>query len=136
MLRPPGSRLTHSAGMGDEWPRVEAARHGGADVSRAGTAIMEASERIPWVRPIFDPDTWTMSPGHLDRLLAADPSIRLVVPVNVFGVHPDLEALRRAVERRGAALVLDNAHGFGTEDGGARWPRHAPVQAYSFHATK
>src|SRR5205809_2268247 len=56
MLRPPGSRLTHSAGMGDEWPRVEAARHGGADVSRAGTAIMEASERIPWVRPIFDPD--------------------------------------------------------------------------------
>jgi dTDP-4-amino-4,6-dideoxygalactose transaminase len=33
-------------------------------------------------------------------------------------------------------LLLDNAHGFGTEQGGARCPREAPVQAYSFHATK
>src|SRR5207237_4206085 len=41
-----------------------------------------------------------------------------------------------AGDGRGAALVLDSAHGFGTEDGAARCPRAAPVQAYSFHATK
>jgi dTDP-4-amino-4,6-dideoxygalactose transaminase len=76
-----------------------------------------------------------MSPAHVGRLLAADPSIRLVVPVNVFGVQPHLGAIRRAIGSR-TALLLDNAHGFGTEQGGARCPRGAPVQTYSFHATK
>jgi dTDP-4-amino-4,6-dideoxygalactose transaminase len=89
--------------------------------------------------PVFcdvEPDTWTMSPAHLGRLLDADPSIRLVVPVNVFGVQPDLAAIRRTIDSRSAALLLDNAHGFGTEQGGVRCPPEVPVQAYSFHATK
>jgi dTDP-4-amino-4,6-dideoxygalactose transaminase len=89
--------------------------------------------------PVFcdiDPDTWTMSCAHLDRLLAADPSIRLVVPVNVFGVQPDLGAIRRCIAGRGAVLLLDNAHGFGTDEGGSRCPREAPIHTYSFHATK
>lgn len=208
--------------------RVETARHGRSDVVRDGANLMAAPERIPWVRPIFEPDeslladihaalssgrvtndgphqrefergvasylgaesclavssgtsalllaiwaldvrggtavlpsftfgatlnavllagmtpvfcdiepdTWTMSASHLERLLDADPSIRLVVPVNVFGVQPDLGAIRRAIGNRSAALLLDNAHGFGTEHDGHRCPREAPVQAYSFHATK
>src|SRR6185503_6073560 len=89
--------------------------------------------------PVFcdiEPDTWTMSAAHLDRLLATDRSIRLVVPVNVFGVQPDLAAIQRAIGSRNTTLLLDNAHGFGTEQDGARCPREAPVQAYSFHATK
>src|SRR5262245_45152177 len=214
--------------MENEWLRVATARHGRPDVARDGAGVMGPPERIPWVRPILDPDeslladihaalssgrvtndgpnvreferrlaeylgaedcvavssgsaalllamwaldlrggtavlpaftfpatlnaillagmtpffcdiepdTWTMSPAQLDRALAADPSIRLVVPVNVFGVHPDLGAIRRAIGARRASLLLDNAHGFGTEQGGSRCPREAPAQAYSFHATK
>ena len=114
---------------------------------RGGTAVLPSftflatlnAVLLAGMTPVFcdiEPDTWTMSPAHLDRLLAADPAIRLVVPVNVFGVLPDLGALRRAIGSCRAVLLLDNAHGFGTEQGGARCPREAPVQAYSFHATK
>src|SRR5437016_136390 len=114
---------------------------------RGGTAVVPSftffatlnAVALAGMTPVFcdiDPDTWTMSPAHLDRLLAADPSIRLVVPVNVFGVHPELGAIRRAIGTHRAELLLDNAHGFGTGQDGARCPREAPVQAYSFHATK
>jgi dTDP-4-amino-4,6-dideoxygalactose transaminase len=114
---------------------------------RGGTAVLPAftfpatlnAILLAGLTPVFcdiEPDTWTMSAAHLAGLLGADPSIRLVVPVNVFGVLPDLGGLRRAVGGRSVALLLDNAHGFGTEQGGARCPGEAPVQAYSFHATK
>ncbi len=89
--------------------------------------------------PVFcevEPDTWTLDPAHLRELLAADPGIRLVVAVNVFGVPPDLAAIRQAVEGSAATLLLDNAHGVGTEQDGARWAREAAVQTFSFHATK
>jgi dTDP-4-amino-4,6-dideoxygalactose transaminase len=91
------------------------------------------------VAPIFceiEPDTWTLSPTHLARLLAADPTIRLVVPVNVFGVPPDLEAIRDVVEGSNATLVFDNAHGMGTESARGRCAPEPAAQTYSFHATK
>jgi dTDP-4-amino-4,6-dideoxygalactose transaminase len=91
------------------------------------------------VTPLFcevEPDTWTLSPAHLRELLASDPGIRLVVPVNVFGVPPDLPAIRQVMEGSGATLLLDNAHGVGTEQHDARWASEAAVQTFSFHATK
>jgi dTDP-4-amino-4,6-dideoxygalactose transaminase len=114
---------------------------------RGGTAVLPAftfpatlnAILLAGMTPVFcdiEPDTWTMNPVHLTGLLAADPSIRLVVPVNVFGVQPDVGAVRRAIGSRAPVLLLDNAHGFGTEQGGARCPPEVPLQAYSFHATK
>lgn len=91
------------------------------------------------VTPVFcdiEPDTWTLSPTHLGRLLASDPAIRLVVPVNVFGVPPDLPALRRLLSGTPTALLFDNAHGLGTESGGAHCTREPLIQTYSLHATK
>ncbi len=89
--------------------------------------------------PVFcdiEPDTWTLSPTHLSQLLAADPTIRLVVPVNVFGVPPDLTAIRRLLEGTAVTLMLDNAHGVGTEQEGVRCAPEPLLQTYSFHATK
>jgi dTDP-4-amino-4,6-dideoxygalactose transaminase len=89
--------------------------------------------------PVFcdvEPDTWTMSPGHLDRILAQERDVRLVVPVNVFGVPPELAAIRDLAERAGAALLLDNAHGFGTAQRGVRCAPEPVLQTFSFHATK
>jgi dTDP-4-amino-4,6-dideoxygalactose transaminase len=89
--------------------------------------------------PVFcdiEPDTWTLSPAHLRRLLAADRDIRLVVPVNVYGVAPDLRAIRECVAGSRATIMLDNAHGLGTEQYGVRCAPEPAVQTYSFHATK
>lgn len=91
------------------------------------------------VTPIFcdiEPDTWTLSPTHLRRLLAADPTIGLVVPVNVFGVPPDLTAIHEALAGSRAMLVVDNAHGMGSAREGSRDAPEPVVQTYSFHATK
>jgi dTDP-4-amino-4,6-dideoxygalactose transaminase len=91
------------------------------------------------ITPVFcdiEPDTWTLSPAHLARLLGADRDIRLVVGVNVFGVPPDLTSLGRAADAAGAALMLDNAHGMGTRAEGRPCAVEPKVQTYSFHATK
>lgn len=91
------------------------------------------------MEPIFcdiDPDTWTLDPAHLELLLDEHPSVRLVVPVNVFGVPPALPAIDSRLRGHGAKLVLDNAHGMGSEQEGKRYATEPLAQTFSFHATK
>jgi len=91
------------------------------------------------VTPVFcdiEPDTWTLSPTSLRRLVAAEPDIRLVVPVNVFGVPPDMNAILPIVDSIGATLMVDNAHGLGTVQGGVHCVPGPIAQTYSLHATK
>lgn len=89
--------------------------------------------------PLFcdiEPGTFTMAPGHLRELLEKESDVRCVVPVNAFGVPPDLAAIRELCVGTGARLIYDNAHGFGTEVHGSRVAEEAEVQIFSFHATK
>ncbi len=91
------------------------------------------------LEPVFcdiDPGTWTMCPEALRAVLAEHDDVGLVVPVNVYGVPPDLTAITRSARESGAEVLYDNAHGFGTEVGGARLPADSPVSVYSLHATK
>lgn len=81
------------------------------------------------MRPVFcdiDPDSWTLCPRALDKVLNEHKDARVVIPVNVFGVPPDIGevGLRKTV-------VVDNAHGFGSRGAGT-----AAASAYSLHATK
>lgn len=83
------------------------------------------------LRPVFcdiDPDSWTLCPRALESVLGDHPKARVVVPVNVFGVPPDLEAIGRL----GARVVVDDAHGFGSR----RPAGPVTARAYSLHATK
>jgi len=80
--------------------------------------------------------SYTMDCAHLGELIARTSDVRCVLPVNVFGVPPDLRAIRSLCDGVGAAMVYDNAHGFGTEVDGRRVPGEPEVQIFSFHATK
>ena len=80
--------------------------------------------------------SYTMDCAHLGELLATTSDVRCVVPVNVFGVPPNLRAIRAQCDSVGAVMVYDNAHGFGTEAEGRRVPSEPEVQIFSFHATK
>ena len=89
--------------------------------------------------PVFcdiDPTTFTMDPEALAVLLSRRSDIRAVLPVTVFGVPPDTDALARQARHVGATLLLDNAHGFGSEVAGRRLPPGPLVQSISLHATK
>ena len=88
--------------------------------------------------PVFcdiDPDSWTMDPDHLSRILMRE-KVKLILPVNVFGVHADLAEIASLAEGADAKIVYDNAHGFGTEKDGLRAPPEPDIQIFSLHATK
>jgi dTDP-4-amino-4,6-dideoxygalactose transaminase len=80
--------------------------------------------------------SFTMDGAHLGELLERTSDVRCVLPVNVFGVPPDLREIRALCDRVGATLVYDNAHGFGTEVNGRRLAGEPEIQVFSFHATK
>lgn len=89
--------------------------------------------------PVFcdiDPETFTMSPAALAEILDREENVACVVPVNVFGVAPDLAAISALCKAVGAEIVYDNCHGFGTEIQGQRVPDEPKLQMFSFHATK
>jgi dTDP-4-amino-4,6-dideoxygalactose transaminase/nucleoside-diphosphate-sugar epimerase len=91
------------------------------------------------LEPVFcdiDPKTWTLCPAALARVLEQQPDVSVVLPVNVYGVPPDLSAILELCRASGAAIVYDDAHGFGTERAGARFSPEPSVTAFSFHATK
>ena len=81
------------------------------------------------LRPVFcdiDPDTWTLCPRALEKVLQEHPDVKAVIPVNVFGVPPDIGDVAGQ-----KTVVVDDAHGFGSGGGSA-----ADARAYSLHATK
>lgn len=101
-------------------------------------ATLNAFERAGF-EPLLadvDPHTWTLCPEHTRALLAAHPDVSVIVPVNVFGVPPDLDALLSLADEAGAALVYDNAHGVGTTVRGQRYDPRPTATAFSLHATK
>jgi dTDP-4-amino-4,6-dideoxygalactose transaminase/nucleoside-diphosphate-sugar epimerase len=91
------------------------------------------------LEPIFcdvDPARWTLDPDALGEVLERERGVAAVAPVNVYGVPPDLARIAALAEAAGAALIYDNAHGVGTEQGGRRAPVEPRVQMLSLHATK
>lgn len=91
------------------------------------------------LEPIFcdiDPETFTMSPTALAQILDQERDVAAVIPVNVFGVTPDLPAIADLCRQGGVEIIYDNCHGFGTETHGRRVPQEARLQMFSFHATK
>lgn len=113
---------------------------------RRGKAILPAFTFIATLNaavqagfePVFcdiDPETWTLCPEHLRRLLATHDAT-LVLPVNVFGVPPDLAEIARQARARGAAVIYDNAHGVGTTVADREAEALLTATTYSLHATK
>ena len=91
------------------------------------------------LEPIFcdiDPHTFTLSPTALAKILEQEDNIACVIPVNVFGVAPDLATIDALCQTVGAEIVYDNCHGFGTEVNGQRILKQPRLQMFSFHATK
>lgn len=113
-------------------------------LGRRGVAILPSftylatlnAVRAAGMTPLFcdiDPGTWTMSAVHLRQLVERNRGVAAVVPVTVFGVVPDLAALAALTRPRGIALVLDDAHGWGSQSDAYRF---ADLRVLSMHATK
>lgn len=93
------------------------------------------SQLIPVLCDIC-PDSFTIDPEKLEEILCRDQEIGYVVPVNVFGVPPDMEAIVRLARKHNVLVAYDNAHGFGTECFASKTTKEVEVEVFSLHATK
>jgi len=88
-------------------------------------------------KPVFidvRPDTLNLDESKLEALIT--PRTRAIVPVHYAGVGCEMEAIMEIANRRGIAVVEDNAHGlFGTYRG-RNLGTFGTFATQSFHETK
>ena len=87
--------------------------------------------------PIFadiDPVTWCLSARSFEERIT--PRTRAVIPVNLYGSMPDLEAIQRIGKARGVAVIEDAAESVGSELRGRRAGSWGDVGVFSFHGSK
>lgn len=96
--------------------------------------------------PVFadiDLATGNLDCDQVEAALAADPRIRVVLPVHLGGLVGDLEKLTAAARRYGAVVIEDACHAVGGQwrDRAGAWHRvgscrHAAMACFSFHPVK
>jgi dTDP-4-amino-4,6-dideoxygalactose transaminase len=95
-------------------------------------------------RPVLvdvDPETLNIDPERAAAAVHADPSVKALLPVHLYGHPADMDALLELAESRELSIVEDAAHAFPSSWGrrpiggwGTTHPR--VVTAFSFYATK
>lgn len=94
--------------------------------------------------PVFvdiDPDTYNLDPGRLASTIEAvlaDGTLtpRGIIPVDLFGLCADYEAILPIAEKYGLFVLEDAAQGFGAELKGKRAPSFGQTGATSFFPAK
>ena len=88
-------------------------------------------------KPVFAdsrPDTLNMDETRLERLMTR--GTKAVVPVHYAGVGCEMDAILSLAQRRGIAVVEDNAHGLFGRYKGKLLGTFGALAAQSFHETK
>ena len=89
------------------------------------------------LRPVFcdiDDDTLNLDPARIERLIS--PDTKAIMPVHVFGVPCDIEAIQEIADRHGLYVIYDAAHAFGVRCNGRPIVEAGDLSVLSFHATK
>jgi len=89
------------------------------------------------ITPVFcdvDPETHTIDPGHVERLMA--PRTSRIIAVHLWGQPCDIDALTAIAKRHRLALVFDSAHALGSSYRGRPIGGFGTAEVFSFHATK
>ncbi len=87
--------------------------------------------------PVFadvDPDTWCMSVESAAALIT--PRTRAMIPVDLYGGMPDMDALDRLAASAGLAIVEDAAEAVGAEYRGRPAGSFGRASVFSFHGSK
>ena len=79
-------------------------------------------------------DTWCLSPESLEACLT--PRTRAVIPVDLYGGMPDMDAIRRICRPADVLVIEDAAEAVGGEFNGRRAGSLGDVGVFSFHGSK
>lgn len=87
--------------------------------------------------PVFadiDEKTWCISPESIRRLIT--PRTRAIMTVDLYGLTPDMDAIRQIAEEHGLPIIEDAAQAVGSRYRGQRAGSLGIAAAFSFHGSK
>src|SRR5438105_13855476 len=87
--------------------------------------------------PVFadiDPETWCLSAGSLEECIT--PRTRAVIPVDLYGNLPDMDAIGDITRRHRLAVIEDAAEAIGSEYCGRKAGSFGDTGTFSFHGSK
>lgn len=87
--------------------------------------------------PVFadiDPKTWCLSVESFEACLT--PRTKAVIPVDLYGGMPDMDALNEVAKKHGVAVIEDAAEAVGSEYKGRKAGGLGDISAFSFHGSK
>lgn len=79
-------------------------------------------------------DDFTLDPESVERLIT--PRTVAIVPVHVYGLPCDVDAIQAIADAHGLKVVYDAAHAFNVKVGGRGIATYGDAAMFSFHATK
>lgn len=87
--------------------------------------------------PVFadiEPDTWCLSAESFETCIT--PRTKAVIPVDLYGGMPDMDAIRAVARRHNIAVIEDAAEALGAEYKGKRAGSFGDTGVFSFHGSK
>ncbi|AXK70897.1 DegT/DnrJ/EryC1/StrS family aminotransferase [Lysobacter sp. TY2-98] len=106
-----------------------------ANAAMYGTTATQACG----AQPVFvdvDATTGTLDPADLERVLADDDRIRVVIATHLYGRLADMAAIKRIAEARGVRVMEDCAQAHGAVRDGERAGAIGDAASFSFYPTK
>ncbi|HEX8993379.1 MAG TPA: DegT/DnrJ/EryC1/StrS family aminotransferase [Anaerolineales bacterium] len=87
--------------------------------------------------PVFvdvDPVTWTIDPNRIEE--AITPRTRAILPVHLYGLPADMQAIRAIANKHGLLIVEDACQAHGARYQGQRTGNLGNAAGFSFYPTK
>lgn len=87
--------------------------------------------------PVFadiDPQTWCLSLESFEACITT--RTKAVIPVDLYGGMPDMDAIRAIAQRHGISIIEDAAEALGAEYKGKRAGSFGDTGVFSFHGSK
>ncbi len=82
----------------------------------------------------IDPRTWCLSPEGFEACVT--PRTKAVIPVDLYGNMPAMDAIRDVARRHRMAIIEDAAEAIGSEYRGRRAGSLGDIGVFSFHGSK
>jgi len=87
--------------------------------------------------PVFadiDAETWCLSAESFEQCITS--KTKAVIPVDLYGNMPDMDAIQDVARRRGVAVIEDAAEAIGSEYEGKKAGSFGDTGVFSFHGSK
>lgn len=82
----------------------------------------------------IDPKTWCLSSESLEECIT--PKTKAVIPVDLYGNMPDMDAINDVAKHHGIAVIEDAAEAIGSEFKGKKAGSFGDTGVFSFHGSK